>query len=313
MLRNVIQGQPILACFVVLIILTGVKTAWAQQNKKMVASENEQPLVRTNRAQLTLAGAERAIVASRKQADTMSVQVNIAVVDDGGHLLAFARMDGARPGSVYTSITKATSAATKRGPTGPLPNVDTINTHLSLAVENAAAVSGGKFTTLKGGVPIIYDGQVIGAIGVGGATGEQDAEVAAAGMAELTKVFEGIINSQSSMEIRSPFGKWLIEDIEGRGVINNAQTTIQIAEDGSVTGNTGVNQFIAKAKFGSENMEIEEGPVATRAAGPPALMDQESNFLTALQKTKRYRIDEKGLLHLVDHKGKTVLRASAVE
>ncbi|WP_339736422.1 heme-binding protein [uncultured Gimesia sp.] len=313
MLRNAIQRQPVLTCSVVLIILIGVNTASAQPDKTTVASKNEQPLVRTNRAQLTLAGAERAIIASRRQAGAMSVQVNIAVVDDGGHLLAFARMDGARPGSVYTSITKATSAATKRGPTGPLPNSDAVNTHLSLAVENAAAVSGGKFTTLKGGIPIIYDGQVIGAIGVGGATGEQDAEVAAAGIAELAKSFESVINSQSSTEERSLFGKWLIEDIEGRGVIDNAQTTIQIAEDGSVTGNTGVNRFIAKAKLGSLNIEFEERPVTTRAAGPPALMDQESNFLIALQKTKKYHIDGKGLLHLVDRKGKTVLRASTVE
>lgn len=197
MSRNTLQSQRVLSCFVVLILLTGVNTASAQQAKGLVASKNQQPLVRTNRAQLTLAGAERAIVACRKQANAMRVQVNIAVVDDGGHLLAFVRMDSARPGSVYTSITKATAAATKRGPTGPLPNPAAVNTQLSLAVENAAAVSGGKFTTLKGGVPIIYGGQVIGAIGVGGATGEQDAEVAAAGVAELTKNFESVIHSQS--------------------------------------------------------------------------------------------------------------------
>ena len=47
--------------------------------------------------------------------------MNIAVVDDGGHLIAFARMDGARPASGYTANTKAVTAATFRQPTGPSP------------------------------------------------------------------------------------------------------------------------------------------------------------------------------------------------
>ena len=53
---------------------------------------------------------------------------------------------------------------------------------LSLSIQNA---SGGKITTLKGGVPIVVDGQVVGAVGVGGGTGEQDAEVAKAGIQAL--------------------------------------------------------------------------------------------------------------------------------
>lgn len=313
MLKNAIQSYQIFACFIVLIILIGINITSAQPDKPKVLVEDEQPLVRTNHAQLTLAGAERAIIASRKQAYAMGIQVNIAVVDDGGHLLAFARMDGARPGSVYTSITKATSAATKQGPTGPLPNADAVNPHLSLAVENAAAVSGGKFTTLKGGVPIIYGGQVIGAIGVGGATGEQDAEVSAAGVAELTKAFESVVNSQTPTEERALFGKWLIEDIEGNGVIDNAQTIIQFAEDRSVTGNTGVNRYMAKARYDGQNIKIEPGPLTTRVVGPSALMDQESRFLTALQKVKKFHIDEKCLLYLLDDKEKILLRASKVK
>ncbi len=157
-------------------------------------------LVRRNRVQLTLAGAETAMAASRAKALEMGVRVNISIVDDGGHLLMFERMDGARPGSIYTSMTKATAAATKRGPTGPLPNAEAANTHLSLAVENAAAVSGGKFATLKGGIPILIDQQVIGAIGVGGATGEQDAEVAKAGVAALTRA----VTEQAETSGRSP-------------------------------------------------------------------------------------------------------------
>jgi glc operon protein GlcG len=155
------------------------------------ASRGESDYVMPGPGELTLAGAQRVIQAARQRAQQMDLRVNIAVVDDGGHLLAFARMDGARPGSVYTSITKATSAALMRGRTGPLPQPGTVptDTHLSLAVEHAAMQSGGKFTTLYGGIPIVLDGKVIGAVGVGGATGAQDAEIAAAGVEALGQRF----------------------------------------------------------------------------------------------------------------------------
>lgn len=165
-------------------LLLSVSGLAAQETEPNLESTS---LVERDRILLKLTGAELAIGAAIHKAKEMQLQVNISVVDDGGHLLAFARMDGVRPASVYTSITKAASAATKRGATGPLPPGSDVNTHLSLAVENAAAVSGGKFTTLKGGFPIVVAGQVIGAVGVGGATGEQDAEIAQAGVEALTK------------------------------------------------------------------------------------------------------------------------------
>ena len=66
-------------------------------------------------------GARTIIAAATEQAASMNLKVNIAVVDDGGHLLSFDRMNGARPASGYTAITKATTAATFRQPTGPIP------------------------------------------------------------------------------------------------------------------------------------------------------------------------------------------------
>jgi glc operon protein GlcG len=57
---------------------------------------------------------------------------------------------------------------------------------LNLSLQNAAMASGGKITTLYGGVPVVVDGQVIGGVGVGGGTGEQDAEVARAGIQAFT-------------------------------------------------------------------------------------------------------------------------------
>ena len=274
--------------------------------------DKEQQFVRTHRAELTLAGAEQAIAACRKQAEMMGVKENIAVVDDGGHLLAFARMDGARPSSVYTAITKATSAATQRAATGPLHPDEPGGILLSLAIEHAAAISGGKTTTLKGGVPIEFDGQVIGAIGVGGGTGEQDAKVAAAGVAKLNTLFENAMNGDKPPQT-SLYRKWLVEDIAGRGVIDMAQTTIEIDNDGAVAGSTAVNRYMAKATIDGQKLEIEPGTATTRMAGPPALMDQESKFLAALSKVNQYRIDKNGLLHLLDSRGKELLRASPMK
>ena len=146
----------------------------------------EDALVTRDQLKLNLAGAELALQAAKEKAAEMKLKVNIAVVDEGGHLLAFARLDGARPASLYTALTKATSSATLRAATGPLPpGVEKPDPLLNLSVQNAAALSGGKFTTLLGGVPVVVDGQVIGALGVGGASGEQDAEIAKAGVAAL--------------------------------------------------------------------------------------------------------------------------------
>src|SRR5262250_757139 len=143
-------------------------------------------LVVRGQIKLTLAGAERVVLAARGRAAALSVAENIAVVDDGGHLLAFARMDGARPASVDTAITKAVAAATMRKETGPVFKGPTQEDSMfNLAIEHAATANGGKLTILYGGIPIIVDGQVIGAIGVGGGTEEQDMSVGKAGAAEL--------------------------------------------------------------------------------------------------------------------------------
>jgi len=148
----------------------------------LIAQEKKLPLVTRDRIQLNLAGAEAVLKAAKEKAESLGLKDNIAVVDDGGHLLAFARMDGARPASGATAQAKAVSAATFRQETGPLPVKGEPDTLLSLAIQ---AASGGKVTPLKGGIPIVIDGQVVGAVGVGGGTGDQDAEVAKAGVQAL--------------------------------------------------------------------------------------------------------------------------------
>ena len=149
------------------------------------ASQDGKPLVNRDRIQLNLAGAETVLSAAKAKAAAMGLKVNVAVVDDGGHLLAFARMDGARPASGQTAMTKAVAAATFRQATGPAPAKGEPDVILSLGLAAAATASGGKGTPLKGGVPIVIDGQVVGAVGVGGGTGEQDVEIARAGIQAL--------------------------------------------------------------------------------------------------------------------------------
>ncbi len=147
----------------------------------------DSPLVARNQARLTLVGARAIIAGAEAKAQASGWKMNIAVVDDGGHLIAFERMEGARPASVYTALTKATTAATMRQPSGPFPPGTTSpDPLLNISLQNAAMASGGKVTTLYGGVPVTVDGQVIGGVGVGGGSGEQDAQVARAGIQALT-------------------------------------------------------------------------------------------------------------------------------
>lgn len=145
-------------------------------------------LIQRNRISLTLEGAELILKEARVKAQAMDKKVNIAIVDDGGHPILFVRMNQARPASSYTAMTKAVSAATLRAPTGPFgPRDAEPNLLLNLSLQNAAGDAGGRMTSLHGGVPIVVDGQVIGAVGVGGATGEEDAEIARAGIEAFLK------------------------------------------------------------------------------------------------------------------------------
>jgi glc operon protein GlcG len=118
---------------------------------------------------LTHQGALQLLNAALEKAAAMKQPQCIAVVDDGCNLLAFIRMDGAKVLSEKSSIHKAMTAASSRVPTGNTPA--DVEAKLALA-------TGGMVTNLKGGLPIIVDGQLIGGIGVGSGTGEQDREVA---------------------------------------------------------------------------------------------------------------------------------------
>ena len=125
---------------------------------------------------LSYDGARKILDAAIAKAKSMNVPQCITVVDAGGHLLAFARMDGAFAQSIDTSLMKAMTAASYGVATG----------HIEAGVDLKLAIATqGKRINLPGGLPVIVDGHVIGGIGVGSGTGAQDREVASAALAAL--------------------------------------------------------------------------------------------------------------------------------
>ncbi|MNF38892.1 hypothetical protein D3C84_198530 [compost metagenome] len=130
-----------------------------------------------SKAVLGQAEVARIIKAARAEAQQHNWAVSIAVVDDGGHPLALERLDGCAPIGAYIAGEKARSAAIGRRETKGYE--DMVNGGRS------AFLSAPLLTSLEGGVPLIVDGQVIGAVGVSGVKAEQDAQVAKAGVAAL--------------------------------------------------------------------------------------------------------------------------------
>jgi glc operon protein GlcG len=119
----------------------------------------------------------RILNAARAEAQHHGWAVAIAVVDDGGHPLALERLDGCAPIGAYIATEKArTSALGRRESKG---YEDMVNGGRS------AFLSAPLLTALEGGVPILVEGQVIGAVGVSGVKAEQDAQVAKAGIVAL--------------------------------------------------------------------------------------------------------------------------------
>jgi glc operon protein GlcG len=125
-----------------------------------------------SRQQLTYAGAAVAIAAAVAKSKEIGAPECIAVVDAGGNLLAFARVEGAAVLARDPSIAKAATSASLGAPTGGIPFE--FGANLGFA-------SHGGIVNLGGGFPIILRGQVLGAIGVGSGTTEQDVAVAEAG------------------------------------------------------------------------------------------------------------------------------------
>ncbi|MDZ4857842.1 MAG: heme-binding protein [Candidatus Hydrogenedentes bacterium] len=126
---------------------------------------------------ICLDGAQRAVAAAKKKAEELGCKSNIAVVDVGANLKAFARMEGAWIGSIDISIKKARTARFFDMPTGAIGNLSQPGGSL-YNIEH----SNGGLITFPGGVPLTNsEGVVVGGIGVSGSTVENDHACATAG------------------------------------------------------------------------------------------------------------------------------------
>lgn len=133
-----------------------------------------------NKKALTLEVAKRVAAAAEAEAKKNNWTVVICVVDDGANLVYLQKLDGTQVGSVDIAQMKARTAIKMKRPSKVLED----------------AVAGGRNAVLKlpdvlpveGGIPLVIDGQYVGAIGVSGVTSQQDGQIAAAGVAEFAKI-----------------------------------------------------------------------------------------------------------------------------
>jgi glc operon protein GlcG len=119
------------------------------------------------------------LAAARAEAQRQGWAVSVAVVDDGGHPLALERLDGCAPIGAYIATEKARTSALGRRDSGAYEEMVNGGRH--------AFLSAPLLTSLEGGVPLVLEGQVVGAVGVSGVKPAEDAQVARAGAAALAR------------------------------------------------------------------------------------------------------------------------------
>ncbi len=151
-----------------LLLAGGAGTAWAQTSMKRVIS---------------LAAADKIAAAAEAEAQKRGATVVIVLVDDGGYPILLRRLDDTQVASVDVGIAKARTAAIFRRPSKVFEDQVRSGRVAALALPGA--------TPLQGGVPLVLDGKVIGAIGVSGNTPQEDEEIAMAGAAVAEAALKG--------------------------------------------------------------------------------------------------------------------------
>ena len=130
-----------------------------------------------SKAVLTLDDLKKIAAGAEAEANKNNWNVSIAICDDGGHLLLYQRLDGAAPISAHIAPQKARTAAIGRRNTKVYEDMVNGGRFSALSMPEA--------THLEGGVPIIVEGNVIGAVGVSGVKSSEDAQIAEAGIKAL--------------------------------------------------------------------------------------------------------------------------------
>ena len=140
------------------------------------------PFATTQR--LTTSGAKSMLAAAIAKAEEFGIAVTVAIVDAGGHMLVLERMDGGRFHTVHSSTTKAVTSASNKRPTTTKgaqgQDLDALH-----AIGLSLAAGPARWTAMKGGFPIVIDGQCLGGIGVSGGDWEQDEDIAKAAVSAV--------------------------------------------------------------------------------------------------------------------------------
>jgi glc operon protein GlcG len=150
---------------------------------------------------LDLAGARKVIAAARAEAQRLNAPGGvIAVVDDGGSLVALERLDGTFTAGANISIGKARTAAQFKRPTRFFEDI--------IRNDRTPMIALNDFTPLQGGVPIMVDGQIVGAVGVSGAaSAQQDEDLAIAGANALNRNAAQGARFYPGKDVAAAFGK----------------------------------------------------------------------------------------------------------
>ena len=154
----------------------------------------------TDKKTLSSGGAGQVIAAATTMARKLGTTGVIAVVDDGGNLMALERLDGTFAAGANISIGKARTAALFQKPTRVFED--------TIGKGRTAMVALNDFTPLQGGVPITVDGRVVGAVGVSGAaSAQQDEELALAGAAAVQQTHPSAVSFFPGAEVDAAFAK----------------------------------------------------------------------------------------------------------
>jgi uncharacterized protein GlcG (DUF336 family)/quercetin dioxygenase-like cupin family protein len=247
----------------------------------------------TEKKSLNMGGARRVIAAAVAEATNKKTTGVIAVVDDGGNLMALERIDGTFAAGANISIGKARTALLFQKPTKFFEDVVNRGRTAMVALDG--------FTPLQGGVPIVVDGQMVGAVGVSGAANaQQDEELAMAG----AKAFEAALPPVTYFpkeQVKAGFDKGTVlfnrsdqymvhasrREAPGMAEIHTEDADIVYVLDGAATLITGGNPINVKPTSpgelrgerieGGDSRQLAQGDVIIVPAGVPHWFKEVSN------------------------------------